>query len=194
MFSTYATKNLMTGEGGFATTDDDAVADRLRLYRNHGMRKRYHHDALGTNLKPTDLVAALGIAGLRQLDARTERRRRNAARLSDGLRDYRFPEVPEGREHVWHQYTVRFGSERDAVAAALAERGVGTMIYYPIPIHRQAYLQDLMPGADAQQLPVTDRLAAEVLSLPVHSSLTDADVDTIVAAVREVAAPATAGV
>jgi dTDP-4-amino-4,6-dideoxygalactose transaminase len=194
MFSTYATKNLMTGEGGFATTDDDGVADRLRLYRNHGMRKRYHHDALGTNFKPTDLVAALGIAGLRQLDARTERRRRNAARLSEGLRDYRFPQVPDGREHVWHQYTVRFPGERDAVAAALAERGVGTMIYYPIPIHRQAYLQALMPGADSQPLPVTDRLADEVLSLPVHSSLTDDDVDAIVSAVREVAAPATAGV
>ena len=64
MFSLYATKNLMTGEGGFATTDDDEVADRLRLFRNHGMRVRYHHDALGTNFKPTDLAAALGLAQL----------------------------------------------------------------------------------------------------------------------------------
>ena len=64
MFSLYATKNLMTGEGGFATTDDDALADRLRLFRNHGMRVRYHHDALGTNYKPTDLAAAIGLAQL----------------------------------------------------------------------------------------------------------------------------------
>src|SRR6185436_5463534 len=68
MFSLYATKNLMTGEGGFATTDDDGVADRLRLYRNHGMRVRYHHDALGTNFKPTDIGAALGLARLAHLD------------------------------------------------------------------------------------------------------------------------------
>ncbi len=64
MFSLYATKNLMTGEGGFATTDDDALADRIRLYRNHGMRVRYYHESLGTNFKPTDLAAALGLAQL----------------------------------------------------------------------------------------------------------------------------------
>ena len=84
MFSLYATKNLMTGEGGFATTDDDALADRIRLYRNHGMRVRYHHEALGTNFKPTDLAAAIGLAQLARLDERTAQRRRNAARLTDG--------------------------------------------------------------------------------------------------------------
>ena len=85
MFSLYATKNLMSGEGGFATTDDDDVADRLRLFRNHGMRVRYHHDELGTNYKPTDLAAAIGLAQLPRLDERTERRRRNAARLIEAL-------------------------------------------------------------------------------------------------------------
>ena len=72
MFSLYATKNLMTGEGGFATTDDDELADRIRLFRNHGMRVRYHHDELGTNFKPTDLAAAIGLAQLARLDERTE--------------------------------------------------------------------------------------------------------------------------
>ena len=86
MFSLYATKNLMTGEGGFATTDDDALADRIRLYRNHGMRVRYHHESLGTNFKPTDIAAAIGLAQLARLDERTAQRRRNAARLSDGPR------------------------------------------------------------------------------------------------------------
>ena len=76
MFSLYATKNLMTGEGGFATTDDDALADRLRLYRNHGMRVRYHHESLGSNFKPTDLAAAIGLAQLARLDERTAQRRR----------------------------------------------------------------------------------------------------------------------
>src|SRR5664280_2295409 len=85
MFSLYATKNLMTGEGGFATTDDDEVADRLHLFRNHGMRVRYHHEALGTNFKPTDLAAALGLAQLGRLDERTATRRANAAYLTEHL-------------------------------------------------------------------------------------------------------------
>ena len=146
MFSLYATKNLMTGEGGFATTDDDALADRMRLYRNHGMRVRYHHEALGTNFKPTDLAAALGLAQLARLDERTAQRRRNAARLSEGLDGYLTPLVPEGREHVWHQYTMRFPGERQRVIDGLAERGIGTLIYYPVPVHRQAYLQEFVPG------------------------------------------------
>jgi dTDP-4-amino-4,6-dideoxygalactose transaminase len=190
MFSLYATKNLMTGEGGFATTDDDAVADRLRLIRNHGMRQRYYHESLGTNFKPTDLAAAIGLAQLARLDERTAQRRRNAERLSAGLDGYLVPTVPEGREHVWHQYTVRFPGERDAVATALAERGIGTMIYYPVPVHRQAYLQALVPGSEDVPLPVTDRLAAEVLSIPVRPNLTDDEVDQVIEAVRAVARPA----
>jgi perosamine synthetase len=189
MFSLYATKNLTTGEGGIVTTNDDGVAERLRLFRNQGMDRRYRHDELGTNLRPTDIAAAIGLAQLSRLDERNERRRRHAARLTEGLRGYRTPQVPAGREHAWHQYTVRFPGERDRVAAALEERGVGTMVYYPIPIHRQPYLRRLMPGAERLSLPVTDRLADEVLSLPVRPDLDDADLDTIVDAVREVATP-----
>ncbi|HET7678356.1 MAG TPA: DegT/DnrJ/EryC1/StrS family aminotransferase [Candidatus Limnocylindrales bacterium] len=189
MFSLYATKNLMTGEGGFATTDDDGLADRLRLYRAHGMRVRYHHEALGTNFKPTDLAAALGMAGLAQLDERTERRRRNAARLSEGLRGYLTPRVPEGREHVWHQYTMRFPGERERVVEGLTERGIGTLIYYPVPVHRQPYLKRLAPESADVSLPVTERLSEEVLSIPVRPDLTEEELETIIAAVREVATP-----
>ena len=189
MFSLYATKNLMTGEGGIATTDDDELADRLRLYRNHGMRRRYYHDELGTNFKPTDLAAALGLAQLPRLDERTARRRRNAARLTEGLRGYLTPQVPAGREHVWHQYTMRFPGERQRVIDGLTERGIGTLIYYPVPIHRQAYLQALLPGVADLDLPVTNRLAGEVLSIPVHPRLTDEELSQIIAAVREVATP-----
>ncbi|TAM78655.1 MAG: DegT/DnrJ/EryC1/StrS family aminotransferase [Chloroflexota bacterium] len=189
MFSLYATKNLMTGEGGFATTDDDALADRIRLYRNHGMRQRYYHEALGTNFKPTDLAAALGLAQMERLDERTAQRRQNAARLTAGLRGYLTPGLPEGREHVWHQYTMRFPGERDAVAAGLAERGVGTLVYYPVPVHRQAYLQAFVPGAAELDLPVTEQLAAEVLSIPVRPNLTEAELEAVIVAVREVASP-----
>jgi len=190
MFSLYATKNLMTGEGGFATTDDDGVADRLRLFRNHGMRIRYHHEELGTNFKPTDLAAAIGLAQLGRLDQRTDRRRHNAAYLAAQLGgDYLVPSVPEGRDHVWHQFVMRFPGERQAVIDGLTERGIGTLIYYPIPIHRQAYLQSYMPGAADLDLPVTNRLSDEVLAIPVHPMLSDDDLTTIVEAVRAVATP-----
>ncbi len=191
MFSLYATKNLMTGEGGFATTDDDEVADRLRLFRNHGMRIRYHHEALGSNFKPTDLAAAIGLAQLPRLDERTEQRRRNAAYLGEHLADYWTPAVPAGRCHVWHQYVMRFPGERQRVIDGLTERGVGTLIYYPVPIHRQAYVQAYIPGAADLPLPVTDRLSDEVLAIPVHPRLSGADLETIVAAVRAVATPRT---
>ena len=190
MFSLYATKNLMTGEGGFATTDDDGVADRMRLFRNHGMRVRYHHEELGTNYKPTDLAAAIGLAQLGRLDERTDRRRHNAAYLAAQLGgDYLVPTVPEGRDHVWHQFVMRFPGERQAVIDGLTERGVGTLIYYPIPIHRQAYLQAYMPGAADLDLPVTNSLSEEVLAIPVHPMLSDEDLATIVGAVRAVATP-----
>jgi len=190
MFSLYATKNLMTGEGGFATTDDDDVADRLRLFRNHGMRVRYYHETLGTNYKPGDLAAAIGLAQLPRLDERTEQRRRNAAYLVEHLGgDYLVPAVPEGRDHVWHQFVMRFPGERQAVIDGLTERGVGTLIYYPVPIHKQAYLQAFVPGAADLDLPVTNRLSDEVLAIPVHPKLSGEDLATIVAAVRAVATP-----
>jgi dTDP-4-amino-4,6-dideoxygalactose transaminase len=190
MFSLYATKNLMTGEGGFATTDDDGVADRLRVFRNHGMRVRYYHDELGTNYKPTDLAAAIGLAQLARLDERTEQRRRNAATLTEHLAgDYLTPTVPEGRDHVWHQYVMRFPGERQQVIDGLAARGIGTLIYYPVPIHRQAYLQQYVPGAADLHLPVTDLLSDEVLAIPVHPKLAEEDLAAIVTAIREVATP-----
>ena len=132
MFSLYATKNLMTGEGGFATTDDDGLADRIRVFRNHGMRVRYYHESLGTNYKPSDLAAAIGLAQLPRLDERTEQRRRNAAYLTEHLGgDYLTPAVPAGRDHVWHQYVMRFPGERQRVVDGLTERGVGTLILLP---------------------------------------------------------------
>jgi dTDP-4-amino-4,6-dideoxygalactose transaminase len=189
MFSLYATKNLTAGEGGFATTDDPAMAERLRLMRSHGMRERYYHHELGTNYRPTDLAAAIGLVQLGRLDERNARRRANAARLTTGLRGYLTPMVPPGRDHVWHQYTLRLPGRRDRVRDRLLERGIGCAVYYPVPVHRQPYLQGVMPEAARLPLTVTDALADEVLSIPVRPDLTEAEIDRIVETVRDVAGP-----
>ena len=184
MFSLYATKNLTSGEGGVVTTDSAVLCDRLRLLRNHGMRERYRHEALGTNLKPTDIAAAIAIAQLKRLDQRNGIRAENAARLTSLLPGYLTPVAPPGRTHVWHQYTMRFPVHRDSIAERLHSLGVGSLAYYPVPIHRQPYHE-----WGAAHLPVTDMLAGEVLSVPVHPLLTDADLTYIAGSIRRVADP-----
>ncbi|MEO6349482.1 MAG: DegT/DnrJ/EryC1/StrS family aminotransferase [Candidatus Limnocylindrales bacterium] len=187
MFSLYATKNVAAGEGGMVTTDDEDVAQRLRLERNHGMQTRHHHAQLASNSRPTDIAAAIALVQLEKLEAAIDRRRENAARLTAGLAGYLVPSVPARRLHSWHQYTVRFAHGRDDVLQGLRERGIGAEIYYPIPIHRQAYIDTYLPQASALPLPVTDRLAGEVLSLPVRPNLTADEIDRIIEAVHEVA-------
>jgi dTDP-4-amino-4,6-dideoxygalactose transaminase len=184
-FSFYPTKNMTTGEGGMVTTDDAGVADRVRLLREHGMRERYHHESLGYNFRMTDINAAIGLAQLAKLPALTARRRAIAARYDAELRGVAVPRVRAGVTHVYHQYTLRV-PRRDEFAARLAVGGVGTGIYYPIPVHRQAAFEPL--GYGAQSYPVSERLAGEVLSIPVHASLTDDEVATVIAAVNAVAA------
>jgi dTDP-4-amino-4,6-dideoxygalactose transaminase len=184
-FSFYPTKNMTTGEGGMVTTDDAELADRIRLLREHGMKVRYHHDVVGYNFRMTDLAAAIGLAQLPKLAAYNERRRAIAARYDADLRGVIVPRTRPGVTHVYHQYTLRV-SERDAFAERLRERGVGSAIYYPIPVHRQSPYMAL--GYGSQSFPVTDRLTAQVLSIPVHPSLSDDEVATVIAAVNETAA------
>src|SRR5262249_36022006 len=137
-FSLYGTKNLTTGEGGLISTGDDALADRLRVIRNQGMRQRYQYDMPGHNYRLTDLQACLAIPQLARYDQVVKQRKANAARLSAGLEDLpglRVPRELPGRSHVWHQYTVLVTGEapvtRDQLVAALGGRGVGCGIYYP---------------------------------------------------------------
>jgi len=183
-FSFYPTKNMTTGEGGMLTTDDAALADRVRLLREHGMRERYHHESLGYNFRMTDINAAIGLAQLHKLPALTARRREIAARYDAELRGVTIPRVRERVTHVYHQYTLRV-PQRDQFAARLAERGVGSGIYYPIPVHRQAAFAPL--GYGTQSYPVSELLADEVLSIPVHASLTNDEVATVIGAVNAVA-------
>ncbi len=189
-FSLYATKNIMSGEGGMITTNDDAVAQRCRMLRSHGMQRRYYHDMLGYNARMTDLNAAIGLVQIERLDDFTVRRRANASYLTDHITRVVAPQVREGYEHVWHQYTVRIpqaqadgGAARDAAVKQLAEMEVGTGVFYPVPAHRQAHLQAL--GFGGVHLPVAERLADEVLSLPVHPQLSQAELETIVREVNQ---------
>lgn len=183
-FSLYPTKNITSAEGGMITTDDDTLAESCRVIRQHGMRRRYYHDELGFNFRMTDIHAAIGLAQLKKLDQFNKRRIENARYLSANLKNVITPTVPDGYEHVFHQYTVRIpDSRRDDMINHLQEREIGCGVYYPVPVHKQTYyVQDL--GYNLS-LPVAERAASEVLSLPVHPGLSQSDLETIVSAVNE---------
>ncbi|MEO6058462.1 MAG: DegT/DnrJ/EryC1/StrS family aminotransferase [Candidatus Limnocylindria bacterium] len=184
-FSFYPTKNMTTGEGGMLTTADGELANRARLLREHGMKVRYHHDTVGYNFRMTDIHASIGLGQLPKLAGYNERRRGIAARYDAELRGVITPWVEPGVTHVYHQYTIRV-NRRDEFVEQLRERGVGSGIYYPIPVHRQKPFVAL--GYGDQRYPVTERLTDQVVSIPVHPSLTDDEVSTVIAAVNEVAA------
>lgn len=193
-FSFYATKNVTTGEGGMVTTDDDALADRVRLLRNQGMRARYAYEMPGHNHRLTELQAAVGLPQLARLQASTERRQENACRLSEGLGDVEglmTPTVRSGVTHVFHQYTVRVTAEarasRDDLVAALDRRGVGSGVYYPRPVFDYPCYRG-HPGVRVDAVPNAERAGAEVLSLPVHPGIGPDEIDIVVEAVRDVLA------
>ena len=187
-FSFYPTKNMTSLEGGMVTTADDELARRCRLIRNQGMEKQYANELVGLNNRMTDVAAAVGRTQLKKLAGWTKTRKENAAKLSEGLASVDgvvTPTVPEGYSHVYHQYTIRLegatGEERDAFRDALKDEWqVGSGVYYPIPNHR---LQSLAPYAEGLELPNTEKAAREVVSLPVHPSLSAEDLDRIVEAV-----------
>jgi perosamine synthetase len=183
-FSLYPTKNITSGEGGMITTNDSVVDEKCRVIRQHGMRRRYYHDELGFNFRMTDVHAAIGLAQLKKLEKFNAQRQANGKFLSENLKGVVVPYIPEGQTHVFHQYTVRVsGGKRDALRAHLQERGVGSEVYYPVPIHQQSFYVSELGYKDI--LPETESAALEVLSLPVHAGLSAADLETIVAAVNE---------
>ena len=182
-FSFYPTKNMTSGEGGMVTTADDEVARMLRLLRNQGMERRYENEVIGFNTRMTDIHAAIGRVQLKKLAGWTKARQDNARFLSENIKGVVVPPVATGAVHVYHQYTIRVvGNDRDAFAEELTKRGVGNGVYYPTPIHR---LPSFRLSLD---LPTTESVAAQCLSLPVHPSLSQADLETIVSTVNDVAA------
>ncbi len=168
-FSFYPTKNMTTGEGGMVTTDDPRLADRLRLLRSHGASAPYHHVELGYNFRMTELMAAIGLVQLLRLRAFTLKRRMHAAYYTRHLRAVIPPQEGAQALHVYHQYTVRAPQGRDALQARLAEEGIATAVYYRTPLHLQPLYRERLAYRDS--LPVAERLAGEVLSLPVWPGL-----------------------
>lgn len=185
MFSLYPTKNMTSGEGGMITAANDEIARRARLLRNQGMERQYENEIVGFNARMTDIHAAIGRVQLTKVADWTKTRQKNAAFLDSNLHGVGIPPVADGAVHVYHQYTVRVPEDRDGFVAALkSEHNVGAGVYYPIPNHRLPSLASYAPGLD---LPETERAAREVVSLPVHPSLTADDLDRIVTAVNAVA-------
>jgi dTDP-4-amino-4,6-dideoxygalactose transaminase len=183
-FSLYATKNVTAGEGGVVTTDDARLAAHLRRLRSHGEDERYESVELGYNYRLPETSAAIALAQLPRLAELTQKRRRNAERLSAGLKGVELPPAASSpEEHVWHQYTVRVAQGRDALRGHLLEKGIETAVYYPKTLPAQKLYRDL--GYDEAAFPVARRLADEVLSLPVHPGVSETDLEQIIFAVNE---------
>ncbi len=184
MFSLYPTKNMTSGEGGMISAADEDIARRARLLRNQGMERQYENEVIGFNARMTDIHAAIGRVQLTKVDAWTETRRRNAAFLDANLQGVVTPPVIDGAKHVYHQYTIRVPEDRDGFVRALKEEhAVGSGVYYPIPNHRLPSLERFAPGLHLEE---TEKAASEVVSLPVHPSLTQDDLARIVTAVNAV--------
>jgi dTDP-4-amino-4,6-dideoxygalactose transaminase len=185
-FSFYFSKNLGAyGEAGAVTTNDPALAERVRMLRDHGSKVRYEHDVVGRNARMDELQAAILGVKLRHLDEWNARRRANAATLSAALADTSLI-LPilggEGVEEVFHLYVVQH-PERDRLRAFLGERGVQTGIHYPYPIHLQRAYADL--GYEPGAFPVAERLCATVLSLPMYAELSGEQIERVASCVRE---------
>jgi dTDP-4-amino-4,6-dideoxygalactose transaminase len=185
-YSFFPSKNLGAwGDAGMMVTSDDTTAERLRKLRLHGGAKQYHHEEVGTNSRLDTLQAAVLLAKLPHLADWSARRREHAAYYSQALQTVpgvRPPVVAAGNEHIFHQYTLRV-ERRDALQSHLKGKGIGSAIYYPIPLHRQPCFAHL--GYADGRLPQAELAAKEALSLPIFPELSHAQLDYVIDAIRE---------
>lgn len=185
MFSFTPTKNITTGEGGMVTTDDPALAETLRLLRNHGQTSRYRHELLGHNWRMGEMQAAIGVVQVGKLDAILERKRANAAWMTERLRSIDGvtpPAVRPDRDHVFMLYTLTVRRGRDALLQHLEDEGIEARVYFP-PVHRQPIFADT-----SVDLPVTDDVTGRILSVPMHSRMSAGDLERVAAAIESGAA------
>ncbi len=182
-FSFYATKNMTSGEGGMVTTSSADIARKIQLLRNQGMEERYKNEIFGFNNRMTDIHASIGRVQLTKLADWTEKRRSNASFFDKNLSGVITPSNIPGSHHVYHQYTIRVvDHERDEFAQQMGKLGIGSGVYYPIPVHRLPSYQQTL------ELPHTELASRQVLSIPVYPSLEQWELEAIVNAVNSIAA------
>jgi dTDP-3-amino-3,4,6-trideoxy-alpha-D-glucose transaminase len=184
-FSFFPGKNLGgCGDGGMITTNDEAPAQKIRMLRNYGQSKKYRHDFVGYNSRLDTIQAAILRVKLPYLDAWNQRRRELADLYRRSLAEVpvTLPSVPEEGKHVYHLFVVRTG-DRDALLRYLQERGIGAGIHYPVPIHLHSAYEHL--GYRVGDFPVSEKLCAEILSLPVYPEMSDDQVLAVVAAIKD---------
>jgi len=185
-FSFFPSKNLgCYGDGGMVTTDSDKVAEELRSLRNHGSKVRYHHDTVGFNSRLDEIQACVLRVKLKRIDDYNRLRRERAKQYTEWLWSVNGVTTPveqKGYLHVYHQYTI-LSPKRDSIMKALSEKGIASAVYYPIPLHLQKCYKSL--GYRKGEFPVTERLAEQVLSLPMYPELPPEDVDLICGTIQE---------
>lgn len=193
-FSLYATKNIMCGEGGFVTTNNKKFADKVISFRNHGQNpaRRYEYLELGYNYRLTDVLAAIVLEQLKNVDKVMDKRNRNAQRynkLLEGIPGLILPIIERDKKHAFHQYTVRitedFKSSRKKFLEFLSSEKIGYGIYYPVPLHLSEHLKFL--GHKKGDFPVAERAAEEVVSLPISQNLAREDLSVIAKKIRDYA-------
>lgn len=189
-FSLYATKNIMSGEGGVLTTNDPKKAESAKRFRQHGMIGPYEYAGLGYNYRMTDVLAAIAAEQLKKADIFNQARIENAKSLTNGLKNIKgivTPQVLESRTHVYHQYTIRvtdqYRHSREELINILREAGVGSGVYYPRPLHLYPHIVKL--GYKKGDFPVAEQVCKQVLSLPVHPRITAADIKKIIKVFQE---------
>ena len=192
-FSLYATKNMMSGEGGLLTTNSEEVMDRAKRFRQHGMKQSgdYAYVDLGYNYRLTDVLASIALVQLDRLDKFTQKRQKNAKYLLKALKGIKgliLPDIDKDYEPCWHQFTIRITTEypisRDEFVAKLKEQEIFSGIYYPKPLHLHPQFQKL--GYKEGDFPVSEKLAKEVVSLPVHPLLTKENLDRMIGVIKAI--------
>jgi perosamine synthetase len=178
VFSFYATKNIMSGEGGMITYQDQSLSRMARLLRNQGMEIKYQNEIIGFNLRMTEIQAAIGREQLKKLKYYTRKRQDNAEILSAGIELLQTPKPGPDVRHAFHQYTIRV-QNRDRLIEKLSANGINSGVYYPVPVHR-------LPSFNSKEvLPETEKACNEVLSLPVHPKLSTKDLKKIITVVNK---------
>ena len=183
-FSFYPTKNMTTGEGGMITTNEDELYEKADSIRNHGREKTkwgYDHGRIGYNYRSTDIASAIGIEQLKKLPSFLKKRRQNAKFYDENLKGVVTPYVPDGAEHSYHQYTIKC-KNREKLIENFNKHKVGFGIYYPKPLHYYPHLKNY----GHKDLRISERLAKEVISIPVHPAITEEDLLKVVNVINEV--------